>query len=332
MILYVDFVKQWQRVPRTLKRLRRFETAIGEPVTFALANDAVGEASDRAREIGGPGDYDILARVKGFLPRAAATVNDLAPGDAFICRGAGIAKRLHFAGAKRPSCLRVIYLHDDPFPNSVRDNDAAMEWINPHIVFAMQPGRVEHYKRQAEWAEWCFYGVDTDLFYPRDAEVEHDVVMGSHVPSKIYQVRFDWMNALAETFDAVIKQNLTYADYVNLLASAHLCVDIPNSRQLLKGGAWSWQVAYRAFEIAAMGKPNLLPSLPGYREAFEDTAFFYAPSYGGFERSVKKLLRKRSDTLDRYVEAALKKVGSDFSMRAAVKREVEVIKSMRSRT
>lgn len=333
MILYVDFVKQWQRVPRTLKRLNHLQNAMGEPITLYLSNKHVGQPSLSAMEIGGKNaDYNILARSRGLVRQAAEAVRGLKKGDALICRGAKIAQRLREAGSGVPRCLRVLYVHDDPFPTSVRDNDVAVSWLKPHIIFAMQPGRVRRYKNLADYAEWHCYGVDTELFYPRGVEIKCDVAMGSHVPTKIYQIRFDWMKKLAEKCDAVIAQQLSYEDYADLLASARICVDIPNSRQLSGQPAWSWQMAYRAFEIAAMGRPSLLPDLPGYKRVFGDIAFFYKPTYGGFEKSVMKLLTKRSETLDRYVAKGLEVIRSKYSLEAVTKNEAKVIRSMRGKT
>lgn len=330
MILCVDYIKQWQRIPRTLKRLECLQVALGEPIVLCLANDQVGGPSADAVRIGGEtSNYDVLGRAHGLLPQAVASAKGLKEDDVLICRGAGIAKRLREAGANVPECLRVLYVHDDPFPNSVRDNDAVIGWLKPHIIFSMQPGRVERYKKLAAHAEWGYYGVDTELFHPRDVPIECDVAMGSHVPSKIYNVRFEWMGKLAEKCNAVIAQKLTYADYVHLLASARICVDIPNSRQLNKGGAWSWMVNYRAFEIAAMRRPNLLPDLPGYKKAFRDIAFFYEPTYGGFERSVMKLLGPRVSTIGRYVDRGLEIVRKRFSMKAVTRHEAKVIQNMR---
>lgn len=330
MILYVDYVKQWQRVPRTLKRLGKLQDALEEHVTLYLSNEHVGKPDADGIKIGGEGaNYDILKRCIGLLPRTVAAMSRLKKDDVLICRGAGIAKRLREAGARVPDCLRVLYVHDDPFPTSVKDNDAAIDWLNPRILFSMQPGRMDRYVELVTHAEWGYYGVDVDMFYPRKVPIEHDVVIGSHVPTKIYQVRFDWMKRLAKKHDAVIAQKLTYADYIHLLASSRLCVDIPNSRQMNKGGAWAWQVAYRAFEIAAMGRPNLLPNLPGYKKAFGDIAFFYELSYGGFEKSVSKLLGPRASTLDRYLNRGLEAVDKRFSMHARTKHEAKVIQKMR---
>lgn len=330
MILYIDFVKQWQRVPRTLKRLNHLQDAMGEPIVLYLANEYVGKPDRDAIRIGGEdSDYGILDRARGLLPEAVSAMWGLKKGDILICRGAGITKRLRGAGAKVPRCLRVLYVHDDPFPNSVRDNDAAIDWLKPHIIFSMQPGRVERYKKLALHAEWGFYGVDTELFHPRDVAVKHDVAIGSHVPMKIYNVRYEWMGLLAEKCDAVIEQKLTYADYANLLASSKICVDIPNSRQINKGGAWSWMVNYRTFEIAAMGRPSLLPDLPGYKKAFGDIAFFYKPMYSGFEKSVLKLLGPRASTADRYVARGLIAVKERFSMKAVTRHEARVIQALR---
>ena len=251
MILHIDFVKQWQRVPRTLRRLQCLQDALGEPVTLYLGNQQLGKPDRAAIEVGGQdADYGILDRAEGLIGRVGSVINRLKKGDVLVCRGAKIAKRLRGAGATVPKCLRVLYVHDDPFPTSVADNDSAIGWLKPHIIFALQPGRLDHYRKRVLHAEWAYYGVDTEMFYPKDVPIEYDVVIGSHVPSKIYQMRFDWMKALSEKCNARIADRLTYAEYIEMLSSSRICVDIPNTRQMGKGGAWSWQVAYRAFEIA----------------------------------------------------------------------------------
>lgn len=334
MILYIDYVKQFQRIPRTLRRLQYIQDALGEPVTLYLSNEQVGAPSQEAIDIGGrDSDYGILNRSRGLINDAVLYMGWLKKGDILICRGAKIARRLQDAGATVPECLRVLYAHDDPFPTSVADNDFAVGWLKPHIVFALQPGRVQHYrkKREVSHVEWAYYGVDTNLFHPMDTPIMHDVVMGSHVPSKIYQVRFDWFERLAKVCDAVIGQKMTYADYAGLLSSARVAVDVPNSRQMSKGGAWPWMVNYRAFEIAALGVPSLLPDLPGYRLAFNGLAHFYRVDYGGFEQAVVRLLASPTLAMSR-VETGLEAVRTRFSLEAVTTHEAEVIQSMRGRT
>lgn len=330
MIIYVDFVKQFQRVPYTLRRLERLQEAIDKPIALYLSNREVGEPTENAIRIGGPdADYGIKARARGLLPDAVKAMATARRGDIFICRGAGSARRLRGTGAIVPNCLRVLYVHDDPFPNSVAANDAAIDWLKPHIIFSHQPGRVEHYKRKARWAGWAYCGVNVDLFYPRKREMTYDVSIGSHVYTKIYRKRFEWMEELGKKCYARIADRLSYAEYVEMLSTSHICVDIPNVRQMGKGGDWAWMVNYRAFEIAALGRPNLLPDLPGYRQAFNDIAFFYKPNYGAFEKSVMKLL-KRPKARDIRIEAGLKAVRERFSMEAVTKREANVIRVTQS--
>lgn len=332
-ILYVDYVKRWQRAPRTLRRLQHLEAALGEPISLYLGNKQVGRPDQNAIRIGGEdSDYGILDRSKGLVGSAASTMSGLKKGDALICRGAKIAKHLREAGASVPKCLRVLYVHDDPFPTSVVDNDFAIGWLKPHIVFALQPGRVQHYQRRGvPHAEWAYYGVDAEMFHLRVAPTKRDVAMASHYPTKIYQVRYDWMGKLAKRCDAVIRQGLTYAEYIDLLSSAKIAVDIPNSRQMKMGGAWSWMVNYRAFENAALGVPSLLPDLPGYRKAFDGLAHFYGPSYEGFERAVLRMLAGSALRLSR-VARGREAVETRFSMRVATTHEARVIESMRGRT
>lgn len=328
MIVYVDFVKQFQRVPYTLRRYERLQSALGSQVDLYLSNRTVGEPTELAINIGGAdSDYGIKAKARGLLFDTSRMIHALKKGDVFICRGAGSAKRLRSAGGPVPKCLRVLYVHDDPFPNSVAANDLAIDWLKPHIIFSHQPGRVEHYKKWAQWADWAYYGVDTRVFYPRDSPMEYDVSIGSHVYTKIYRKRFEWMKALGEKCNARIADRLAYAEYIEMLSSSRICVDIPNIRQMGKGGAWPWMVNYRAFEIAALGRPALLPDLPGYRQAFNDVAFFYKPSYAALEKSVKKLL-KRPEARDIRIEAGLKAVREKFSMTACTRREAKVIRSM----
>lgn len=315
-----------------MRRLRCLQDALGEPVTLCLSNQQLGEPGQTAIDIGGrDADYDIEGRSAGLINQAAYVMNGLRKGDVLVCRGARIAERLRNAGAVMPRCLRVLYVHDDPFPTSVADNDFAVGWLEPHIVFALQPGRLAHYRKRVDYVEWAYYGVDTELFYPGEGvPVKHDVAMGSHVPTKIYQVRFDWMEKLTHKCDAVIGQRMSYADYAELLSSTRIAVDIPNSRQMTKGGAWPWMVNYRAFEIAALGIPSLLPDLPGYRDAFGDLAHFYRPNYKALERSVLELLANPVLRMSR-VARGLDAARGRFSLEVVTAQEASVIQSMRGR-